>query len=173
MPARIPDDIRAAILADVRAGEKSCRSIARDHRVSSSTVSALAREAGIDDAFERTNTKKAIEATHVDNKARRAALSARLIARAEKLERSMDEPHLLVKIGGKDNIYTGHLMARPDTAAIKDMMVSIGIAVDKHRVLELHDGDPGVDGAKSMLGALAAGLALAHERIRATGDGGS
>ena len=46
MPARIDDDKRAAILADIEAGQLSRNAIARKHGVAQGTVSNIADENG-------------------------------------------------------------------------------------------------------------------------------
>lgn len=165
MPPRIPDDKRAAILADIKAGSLGNRRIADKHEVAPSTVSRLAAEAGIVGAFERSQTKNATEAVIADSRALRAATARRLIVKANDLLDQMDQPHIVFNIGGKDNIYTEQLMQRPPTGDLRNLMVTAATAIDKHIVLERHDAtDPGVMG--SLLGTLLEGLQAKH----GTGD---
>lgn len=140
MPTRLPDDKRDAIIADIHNGHGR-NAIARAHAVSPSTVTAIAREAGIDDAFDRAATKKATQATLDDNKARRAALARRMLDKANDLLDQMDQPHLVFNIGGKDNVYTEHTMPSPPTGDLRNLMVAAATAIDKHLVLERHDSD--------------------------------
>lgn len=119
MPPRISDDKRAAILADVEAGEKSAGRIAKDHGVSVSTVSRLAAKAGAGDGWQRSKTKKATEAATADAEAKRTALSlAWLDLAAEAVAQARAELH----------------DARPDKAA-----TIAGIATDKHLALIAND----------------------------------
>jgi hypothetical protein len=145
MPARIPTDTRAAILADIRAGRKSRARIARDHDVAPSTVAQIAKYAGLTNPFARTQTKNATEAAQADNTARRVALTTRLL-------------HL-----GEQAI-TQAEAGLADASALQAATIA-GIAVDKHLALVRHDADPGLDTAKSMLVALAAGLGVAYEQL--------
>jgi integrase len=74
MPKPLDETKRAAILADIRAGQKPRNQIARDHDVSPSTVTGVAKTAGITDAFDRSQTLKATRAKSDDNAAKRAQL---------------------------------------------------------------------------------------------------
>lgn len=123
MPAPIPDDVRAAILADIKAngGERSCRGIARDHGVSDATVRKIAKDAGITDAFSRAQTKKATEASRVDHAARRAVLAEQWLSLAEDA--------------------VAQTRAQLADAKAKDAATIAAIAVDKHRALDQYDSD--------------------------------
>jgi|ADGO01.1.fsa_nt_gi hypothetical protein len=68
MPAPIPEHTKQAILADIRDGNLSCRAIATKHRVSAATVSKIAKDAGITNAFERAQTARAHAARMVDQR---------------------------------------------------------------------------------------------------------
>lgn len=145
MSARIPDDIRAAILADIRASGHSRARLARDHGVSPDTISRIAREAGVDQPFARTMTKNAVEAVQADNRAARAREAAGSIHDAQ----TMRERALLA-----------------DTARdAKDYAIAYGILVDKHAVLTRIDADPGVESARSLLGDLGRALGVAADQI--------
>jgi transposase-like protein len=165
VPPRIPDDKRAAILADVRAGHKGRNQVARDHGVALSTVTKLAKEAGVTDAFDRAQTKNATAAAIVDNKAMRVLAAQRLIVKAHELLDQMDQPHTVFNFGGKDNTYEERLLPKPPTGDLRNLMVTAATAIDKHLVLERHDAnDPGAMG--SLLGTLLDGLQARH----GTGD---
>src|SRR5690606_29394390 len=84
LPAPIPDHKRQAILADIKAG-KARNAIAREHGVSPSTVTNIAKSAGMTDAFDRSQTKRATEAAQADNAAIRAIISRRLLEKANEL----------------------------------------------------------------------------------------
>lgn len=161
MPPRLPDDKRAAILTDIRTGNLGAREIARRHGVAPSTVTKLAETERIEGAFERSQTENATRAVIADSKAARAAIAKRLLAKADQLLDQMDQPHVVFNIGGKDNIYTEHLMDRPPTADLRNLMVTAATALDKHLALDRHDAtDPG--GVASLLGSLFDGLQQRH-----------
>jgi transposase-like protein len=163
VPPRIPDAKRAEILADINAGTKGRNQIARDHDVSVSTVTKIAAEEGATTAFDRSQTKNATAAAVADSRAVRAATARRMLAKANELLDQMDQPHVVFNIGGKDNTYTEHLMDRPPTADLRNLMTCAAIALDKHLAIEKHDGDQGAEAAKSMLGDLAAGLRAVYD----------
>lgn len=164
---RIPDRKRQAIADDIRAG-KPRNQVARDHDVSAGTVTNIARESGLTEAFDRSATKNATAALVADNKALRAITSRRMLVKANELLDQMDQPHIVFNIGGKDNVYTEHLMDRPPTTDLRNLMTSAAVAIDKHAVLEKLDSDSGADAARSMLGALAEGLQAAADHINGT-----
>lgn len=142
MPAPLPDDKRAAILADIKAGDGTCRGIARKHGVSDATVRKIAKDNGITDAFSRAQTENATRAVIADNAARRARLAQRLVTLAElSLDRAVAE--------------------LSETTA-RDAAVVLGIAVDKHIALERHDSGADADQAASLLGTLLADLQKRH-----------
>lgn len=116
MPKPLDAAVRAAILTDIRAGTLSARAIAKKHGVAASTVSKLAADHGVVDAFERAQTKKATDARQADDKARVAVIQSRLLDLTEAaLVQVFAELHDL----------------RADKAA-----VVLGIAVDKFRALQ-------------------------------------
>lgn len=138
MPPRTPDHVRAAILDDIRAGTKSCRAIAAHHGVSHSTVSSIAKAAGLD-AFDRSDTKKATEAAQADNAADRARIARRFLLKADELLDQMDLPHTVFNFGGKDNTFNSHTFEKPPTGDLRNLIVAAATAVDKHMKLDLHD----------------------------------
>lgn len=162
MPApRIPDETRAAILADIKAGAKSCRAIARDHSVSAAYVSKLAKDEIATDAFERerSRTEKGTRARAFDARAARAQLAADLLADAQELRQRARSPYTYYERGSDGpELVTLPLPPLRDT---REAYVAIGIALQRHLELERHDSDNGVEGAKSMLGALADALRVA------------
>lgn len=121
MPPRIDDERRAAIIADIEAGTKSARQIAKDHEVSASTVSKIAADEHLDGAFERAQTKKAREALTEDIKAVRATLSAASLSDADALRR--------------------RALAAPTAREVRDYATAFAIFVDKHLVLDGYDSD--------------------------------
>lgn len=121
MPSRIPDETRAAILADITAGQKSRAQIGRDHGVSPQTVKNIANEHGIDQPFSREKTKNATEAAVIDAKARRAALASDALD------------------GATTALAT--LRDRIEGMSDRDLITLFGVATDKHVNLDRHDSD--------------------------------
>lgn len=137
MPARIPDHVRAAILDDVRAGQKSRAQIGRDHEVAPSTVGVIAKEAGITDAFARTQTKKATAARLADNAQRRATIASRLLHLGEAAV-AQTEAYLVA------------------ASAVQAATIA-AIALDKHLALDRHDAEAGGSDVDRWLETMAGG----------------
>ncbi|MFD0883860.1 hypothetical protein ACFQ08_04720 [Streptosporangium algeriense] len=165
MPPPIDPTTRAAILNDIRAGEKSCRGIARQHGVSDATVRKIAKDEQIVDAFSRAQTEKATRARTADMKTRRAELAETLLADVDRLrarawssyryyERGPEGPELVV-------------LDLPPLRETREAYTALGIAIDKHDKLIKMDSDNGASEARSMLGALAEGLRVAYEQLPA------
>lgn len=169
MPPRIPDETREAILEDVQSGQLARNAIARKHKVGPATVSRIADEAGLDQPFDRTETKNATQARQADNRRRRAELSSRLLVKAGQLLDDMDRPAIVWNIGGKDNTYTEHPMPKPPTGDLRNLMVTAATAIDKHVVLERIDADTGAETAGSLLGSLLDDLIERHGDSPETG----
>jgi uncharacterized protein with PIN domain len=131
MPKRLAASKREAILTEVRAG-KARNAIARDHDVSPSSVTKLAGEAGMKDAFDRSHTKKATEAKAADHQATLAALAARHAKIASDV---MDSFEAADHDWGKVSPHARGII--------------LGICSDKAR--ELAAPDEGVEAAKSLL----------------------
>ena len=92
---RIPDQTREAILAALLAGAGVCEA-ARTYRVSKSSVSNIARAAGLD--TEQPSTKKAHRAAATYSLAKRLELSNRLFAKVEELLDGDLEPQQLQQL---------------------------------------------------------------------------
>lgn len=139
MPPRLPDTTRDAILGEIRAGELSCRAIAKKHGVSAATVSSIGKT--VDGAFERTQTKNATAAVVADNAAVRAATSRRFLDKANWFMDLMDQPYTVFAFGGKDNVYREHTLQRPPIPELRNLMVSAATAFDKHLRADQYDAD--------------------------------
>lgn len=144
MPPRIPDHKRSAILADIRAAQKPRNQIARDHGVAVGTVTNIARENGLVDAFDRSATKKATEAKVIDHKARLVAIAGRSAGLAERILDSFED------------------MSDKDWADVSPYTRGLvfGIASDKAK--DLAADDSGVEIAVTGLGKLFDGLIERH-----------
>ena len=156
MPKPLPEDKRAAILADIQTGTKSRNQIARDHGVSTYSVTSIAKDAGLEDAFNREHTEKATRARAVDVKAMREQLKLDLLEDAQRLRRRAWSPYqVVVSTPQGADIVT---IDEPPLAEARAAYTAIGIAIDKSLVLERHDSTGGDSGAASMLDALAEGI---------------
>lgn len=154
MPAPISDDIRAAILADIKAGQKSRAQIARDHGVAGSTVAKVADQAGETADFARARTENATRAVQADLAKKRAEISARLLEKAAELIAQMDEPHLVFSFGGKDNQYAERTIPKPTTGDVRNLMTSAAIALDKHMKIQDYERGLGDQGDKGVVGEI-------------------
>jgi len=159
---RIDDDTRAAILDDIRVG-KSCRGIAKEYGVSPGSVTNIAREAHLNDAFERTSTEKATRAKQADNKSRRAQLAADLLSDAERLRKQLWEPTTIGAFGGREGDWHTADVKEPPFADKRAILSSVQTAIRSHTELEKVDSTGSSDDAVSMLGDLASKLKRAWE----------
>lgn len=138
--------------------------IARELGRSGSTISKIADEEGL--AFDRgTQVAAATAARQTQNRESRARLMELLLEDAHKLRQELWTPCTVYNFGGKDNTFETAEIDQPDFAGQKAIMQSVGVAVDKILRLESADSETGVDEARSMLGAIAAGLQVAADRL--------
>lgn len=141
MPKPLPPKKRAAILADIKAGQKSRNAIARDHGVSTSTVSGIASSEGLTDAFDRSGTEAATRARVIDCKAAREQLKADLLADAQRFrERAWSPYQVVVSTPEGAEVVTLDL---PPLTEARAAYTAIGIAIDKSLRLEQHDSGEG------------------------------
>jgi hypothetical protein len=165
MPAPIPDTTRAAILADIQAGQKGCNAIAREHGVSPGTVENIARDAGLVDAFARTKTENATRARQSDLAARRAVIAEMLLDDIQALRDRAWQPYQVVTSSQHGAEIT--TLELPPLRDAQAAYTSIAVALDKHLALVRHDGDTGGDleSARSLLGDLGRALGLAADQL--------
>lgn len=158
MPRPLADDIRAAILTDIRAGQLSARAIAKRHGVAASTISKLAKDAGVVDAFERAHTEKATRARVADDRARRAEEATAFLDDVARLRARAWQPYTVV-VGTAQGAQKVTLDL-PPLGEVRSAYTAMGIALDKHLALDRHDntGGAGVTDAVSMLTNLADGI---------------
>jgi hypothetical protein len=105
VPPPLDPDKRAAVLVDVQdaadgTNEQSAGAIAKAHGVSVSSVTKIAKTAGLEHAWRRTQTASASRAKTVDNRSRRAALSAAMLNDAERIRLRVWEPTFVVTATG-------------------------------------------------------------------------
>nr|WP_255643338.1 hypothetical protein [Actinoplanes polyasparticus] len=107
--------------------------------------------------------EKATKAAVADSRSRRAQLASDLLDDAERLRARAWKPYSYYeRAQAGPELVTLDL---PPLKEVKEAYVALGVAVDKHVVLERHDAtDPGIMG--SLLGTLLEGLQAKH----GTGD---
>ncbi len=159
MPKPLSTRKRNAVLEDIKAGQKSRNQIARDHGISASTVTGIAKTAGLDSAFDRSLTLKATRAHQADNKAKRAQLQSDLLDDGQRLRKRAWSRYPVV-VGGSQGAETVWL-DEPPLPDVRAAYTSIGIIVDKDRAYERDKTDEGSDHAASVLGRLFTGIAEA------------
>jgi hypothetical protein len=140
VPRPLSEPKRQAILADIEAGQKSRNQIARDHKVSVSSVTKLAPT----DAFDRSKMKKALAARQIDHKARLSELAGRAAGLAERALSSFET-------------MTDEEWAR---TSFHSRGIVFGIAADKAR--ELAPEDSAAEEISSLLGGLLGQLKGKH-----------
>lgn len=155
MPKALDPATRQAIEQGIRAGQTR-NQIARDNNVSGSTVTKIAKaleaHGDLDSApFDRTQTKQATASKLTDLAARRAELGQLLLEDAFLLRvRMWSKQKALVLANVKGGGQRVEIVERDTEAGeFRNYMTSIGIAVDKMRVLV--DSDEGTAKAVSLL----------------------
>lgn len=139
--------------------------IMREMGQSGRFVSDHAKAMGL--TFDRAaRTAVATEAKKADAKALRAALSIALLQDAERLRQQLFDSALVHSFGGKENTYNEHTLPEPTFADKAALMRAIGIAVDKHVVIDKYDSGAGLSESLSLLERIAEGLRAKH----GTGD---
>jgi transposase-like protein len=164
VPRPLADDIRAAILADIRAGKLSRNAIARKHGVGAATVTRLAQEAAGPTPFDRSKTVQATRAREADTAEARAALAARRTAFAVRLQGvaeaeadRLHAPTLYWDWGGKDHTYAQKVQPEPTAGDRRAILGSIAVALDKSLKL-VPPTEDGAAESRSAISDLLAGL---------------
>lgn len=146
----------------IRAGG-TCRGIAREQGVSPDTVRRIAKAANVNEPFARTNTQNATRAKVADMAARRTVIAGALLDDIDRLrERAWSQYKLPVSSEAGTYLLTLDL---PPLGEVRNAYAAVGICADKHLAFVRHDADTGAEGARSMLGALAAGLQVAYDQM--------
>lgn len=164
MPAPLDPQVREAIEADIQDGHLSRNDIARKHHVSGSTVTKLAKHLeanGAPPSFDRSATKHATAAKSADNAAERERLRGLLLSDAHRLREQLWLPCTVHHFGGKDNTHNSIDLERPTFADQRQIMTSVGIAVDK--IVRLDVGDAAEQQAASLIEALVADVRSRRE----------
>lgn len=164
IPNPVTDEDREQVRA-LHAAGLGRNEIAREIGRSGETVSKIAKALGL--SFERGPEVAAATAAKVaDAKARRAQLMHELLDDAERLRVQLFAPTTIHSFGGKENTYNSKDVDQPLFRDQRDIIQSVSTAITASIRLDQHDADTGADGAKSMLGALAAGLQVAYDQLQ-------
>ena len=141
---------RARIIELVEAG-MSRNAVAREVKVSPSTVTGIAASCDPPLVFDRSASAAAVAAKQSDAKARRAEIQLTLVDKAEDFLHSLDSEFLVFNFGGKENTYEEHKLESPPTGDILNLMRSTSLALKEARDLRKDDDDEGVGDAESLL----------------------
>jgi|GEM_PF-1927810 len=149
----------------------SRNAIARKHGVSASTVTKLARDAGLVDAFDRTHTEAATAAAEFDARQARRRLIEDLYSDAQAMRERMWSPYTQVITGpaGPEFVTTKLPPIRDQQSAMGFVTSALTKAVDLEKV----DADGGAAGAKTMMNDLFGAMQLAYYQIVAEDAAGA
>ncbi len=152
MPAPINEQLRADIIRDIQDSQLARNQIARNRGVSPSTVTAIARQAGLGSAFDRSKTAAATHAKTVDTTAARAALIERLYGFANRTLDRAESPYTQIVAGpaGAEFVKT----KLPPLRDVQSAMSAVSMAMDKAGRAEDRNGSGDTEVARSLLGSL-------------------
>jgi len=157
MPAPLDPDKRANIAQAIRDGG-TARGIARQYEVSVGTVSNIARQEGLSDAFDRSATERATEARNADLAAERTRLAGLLMEDTFRLRERMWSTQQVVMVVGVKGGGARTEVVDVETSAgdFRNYLTAIGIAVDKIGVLT-RDDSQGLGAVDAWLRSLGVG----------------
>ena len=156
-PNKLSDEVRARVL-ELQAAGRPRNHIARELGIGVASVSRIVHAAGRQ--FDRAATAAATRAKVIDNRARRATISAGLLDDAQRMRTRMFAEHTYVQYGGKDFDRAEDTYDQPIPADQLKLMQAAGIALQRHIDLERHDAEQGADAVRSMLGELGKALGV-------------
>jgi hypothetical protein len=110
--------------------------IARQMHRSPSTIGTYAKREGL--TFDRTLTKNATKARQADAAALRADLKLRLLREAREFMNDLHRPQLVYSFTQRGE-YVEHEMPKPPPADARNLMTSVGIALQRSIELEKVD----------------------------------
>lgn len=139
-PPPLSPEVRAAVLDDIRARQLGRNAIARKHGVGLGSVSNIARENGIHDAFDRSQTARATADRQADLAARRAQLAEDLLDDVDRIRDMQFDPYEVAISTIRDGVQKVW-MDRPDAAGIRHYSHALSNLIDKHLALSKHDQD--------------------------------
>lgn len=163
MAARTFNEETHARMLALHAEGFSLRHIAEQLGWAPSTVSKHAKAAGI--LFNRSQTAAATHAHKVDLAAESIALAEEMVAAAKELLRDRHKPFLVFNFGGKDNTYAEHELAKAPIEAVRNAVVTAGIAFDKARRI-VERTNPELASAEGLVDRFAAALEAGAEALR-------
>lgn len=126
-------------LADLHTQRLSLSVCATRMGRSRSTISKFSKRAGL--TWDRSKTKAATQAKVADNKSMRSQIEAQALVEAQGFLADLHKPFLVFSFGGRDNTYEEHLLKRPPTGDIRNLMQSFNIAVNQSLKIAVHDTD--------------------------------
>lgn len=130
------------------AGEgTSLGGIAREVGCSRSTVAKYAPSG----SFDRSRTQAAAKAHQLDAAAKRALLAERTADLALRITERMADSHLTFGWFGKDGVYEEKTLPEPPAAELRAFAGALASLTTQHLRLVDHDGDGGLDEARSVL----------------------
>ena len=149
-------DEESTRLTELHAAGKSLNFIATDMQRSKETIGRHSERLGL--SFDRTATAKAAEAVHIDNKARRARIEERLLAKGEEFLDQLDEPVIVFSFGGPLNEYAEHELTKPDPVSQKHIVQALNtVLISANKLHEMNAGqqaEKAVSALVQMQGAL-------------------
>jgi hypothetical protein len=131
-------------LVDLHAQGVTLCKIATTLNRSKQSVSKHAKAAGL--KWDRAQTASATNARVEDNKARRSIIESDLLVEVQRLLTQTKAPHVVFHWNDK-NECAEHTLKGPTTGDIRNLMQSVGIAIDKSLKLSVYDGTGGDGGA--------------------------
>lgn len=149
MPPPLDPAKREQIAQAIRDGGTR-NAIARDHDVSPSTVTMIAKQERIDGAFDRSATAPAREAAIADAKNRRANLRVALANDMARLREQLWEPARIHNFN-KDGEHTSVLLDEPTFGDKRALTQSIKALGDTMLALEKADSGGGVEEAAGLI----------------------
>ena len=153
-------DEESTRLTELHAAGKSLHFIANELGRSKRTISVWAEKLGL--SFDRAETAKAAEAKHVDNKARRARIEERLLAKGEEFLDQLDEPVIVFSFGGPLNEYAEHELTKPDPVSQKHIVQALNTVLTSANKLHEMNAGSNADHSKAMLVKMQAALLELH-----------
>ena len=114
----------------------SLNEIARQLHRSSSTIGKYSKQLGL--SYARARTKNATKAKQADAAALRAELKLRLLREAREFMNDLHRPQLVYSFTQRGE-YVEHVMPKPPPAEMRNLMTSVGIALQRSIELEKVD----------------------------------
>ncbi len=135
------------------------RQIANQTGVSVGTVRAVAARNNVDTSDRVAHVEQAATMNKARGAERRNALIERLYAQADRLMDQMDQPTLVYSFGGKENTYNEHTITEPTFADKRNIMQSVGIALQRANDLELRNSEgDSIENARGLIHRLVVGI---------------